>query len=112
MVSVTKTVTAALALTSSSIAGSFTYFYPGLGACGGHNGNNDYIVAVSAKIFDSQRPCNRRIRAWYKGRSVDVKVVDRCAGCAENDLDFSPAAFKALVGDLGPGRVWGDWNWT
>ncbi|KAM3513918.1 hypothetical protein MY11210_002455 [Beauveria gryllotalpidicola] len=111
MLSVTKAVTAALVLASTIAAGSFTYYYPGLGACGKHNGENDYVVAVSARIFDRERPCGRRVRAYYKGRAVDATVVDRCAGCAENDLDFSPAAFKALVGSLGPGRVWGNWKW-
>ena len=30
---------------------------------------------------------------------MTVKAVDRCVGCAEYDLDFSPAAFKKLASE-------------
>jgi hypothetical protein len=33
------------------------------------------------------------------GNSVTVTVVDRCEGCAEYDLDFSPAAFDVLASE-------------
>ena len=36
--------------------------------------------------------------------NVEVKVVDRCPGCSENDLDLSPTAFKKLA-PLGKGRL-------
>lgn len=92
--------------------GSITYFNPGLGACGETNGDGDYITAVSAALFDSQRPCGRNIRVSYQGRSIVVRVVDRCAGCAYNDLDLSPAAFQAVIGDLGIGRTNAQWEWA
>lgn len=47
--------------------------------------------------------CKRRIRATrhrtgFNGNvSVDVTVVDSCAGCGLYDLDFSPAAFDKLA---------------
>ncbi|KND89132.1 Papain inhibitor [Tolypocladium ophioglossoides CBS 100239] len=92
--------------------GSITYFNPGLGACGQTNGDNDAIVAVSAALYDSQHPCNRNIRVSYHGRSVVVKVVDRCTGCAFNDLDLSPSAFRQVIGDLGIGRATATWAWA
>ncbi|KOS21909.1 Papain inhibitor [Escovopsis weberi] len=102
-----------IALTPSSAltTGSITYYQPGLGACGKWNSKDDLIVAVSAPLFDRSRPCGRRIRVSYNGRSADVTVVDRCEGCAENDLDLSPAAFKRAIGGLGLGRVNANWAW-
>ncbi|PHH61420.1 hypothetical protein CDD81_391 [Ophiocordyceps australis] len=97
---------------AAASSGQITYYYPGLGACGQTNGANDAIVAVSAPLFDSQRPCGRNIRVKYGGRSVVVRVVDRCAGCAYNDLDLSPTAFQQVVGDLGKGRVPASWEWA
>ncbi|PHH66848.1 hypothetical protein CDD82_1524 [Ophiocordyceps australis] len=97
---------------AASSSGQLTYYYPGLGACGQTNGANDAIVAVSAPLFDAQRPCGRNIRVHYQGRSVMVRVVDRCAGCAYNDLDLSPSAFQQVVGDLGKGRVPASWEWA
>lgn len=92
--------------------GSITYFNPGLGACGITNSDNDLITAVSAALYDSQKPCGRNIRVTYQGRSVVVQVVDRCVGCAYNDLDLSPAAFQTVIGDLGIGRVNAQWEWA
>ncbi|KAK5996717.1 hypothetical protein PT974_02057 [Cladobotryum mycophilum] len=92
--------------------GSMSYFYPGLGACGQWSGNNDYIVAVGAGLFDRERPCGRRLRVYGpNGRSADVTVVDRCVGCGENDLDLSPAGFQAAIGSLDIGRTNASWDW-
>lgn len=43
-------------------------------------------------------------------RSVDVKVVDRCVGCAADDLDLSLSVFDELA-DEAEGRVTGTWAW-
>jgi hypothetical protein len=29
---------------------------------------------------------------------IEVRVVERCAGCADDDIILSPAAFKKLTG--------------
>lgn len=102
---------------SGTHSGDGTFFEPGLGACGVTNGPNDLIVAVSAQLYDSfpgatpnpnNNPiCQESITASFEGKSVTVKVVDRCTGCAEFDLDFSPAAFTDLAGDLSIGRIHG-----
>jgi len=31
------------------------------------------------------------------GKSVTVQIVDKCVGCAEFDLNFSPAAFDVFA---------------
>lgn len=42
--------------------------------------------------------------------SVDVKVVDRCVGCAETDLDVTESVFGDLA-EIAQGRVTMDWAW-
>lgn len=129
----TKTSTAAAATTSStsndggssssSSTGEGTFYATGLGACGITNKDTDYICAVSQLLFDgfegytggdpnSNPICNRKIKATYQGKSVTVTVTDRCVGCAENDLDFSPSAFDQLA-DESVGRLKGmTWVWV
>ncbi|KAJ7057959.1 hypothetical protein C8F01DRAFT_1027365 [Mycena amicta] len=47
-------------------------------------------------------------------KSIQVKIVDRCEGCAEGDIDLTPAAFAALA-DMSLGRTSVKWqfnNWN
>ncbi|KAJ8521431.1 hypothetical protein ONZ45_g1839 [Pleurotus djamor] len=72
------------------------------------------IAAISMLMFDAvpgagpnpnKNPiCGQRVRATYKGKSVEVRITDRCVGCAPTDLDFSPAAFNKLA-DFALGRI-------
>ncbi|KAL7929686.1 expansin-like protein [Trichoderma chlorosporum] len=97
---------------ASTYSGSLTWYNPGLGACGWTNNDNNPVVAVSRYIYDSESVCDRKIRVTYKGQSEVLTVVDRCEGCAVNDLDLSPAAFRGVVGDLKVGRTDGTWEWA
>lgn len=99
-------------LVPRSRSGEITYYAPGLGACGRTNSGGDMIVAVSASRYDSSSLCGKRIRVTGPKGTVNVKVVDRCAGCAPDDLDLSPTAFKKAVGELGLGRVRGTWDFA
>lgn len=45
-----------------------------------------------------------------QGKSVTTTVTDRCEGCQETDLDFSPAAFSQLAA-LSVGRL-DDMSWS
>ncbi|KAI0056722.1 hypothetical protein BV25DRAFT_1920753 [Artomyces pyxidatus] len=93
----------------SSITGSATFYTPGFGACGFTNAATDLVVAVAAATFDafpgtpltdnSLNPiCGKTVTATSGGKTVQAKVVDRCAGClGAVDLSFSPAAFDALA---------------
>ncbi|KDR78242.1 hypothetical protein GALMADRAFT_209653 [Galerina marginata CBS 339.88] len=95
----------------NAFRGDATFFAPGLGACGQHNNDNDLIVALSAPKYGNGSNCGKRIKVNYKGKSVTVKVVDKCPGCASNDIDLSPAAFSRLANqDLG--RIKVDWNFV
>ncbi|AEO68335.1 uncharacterized protein THITE_52547 [Thermothielavioides terrestris NRRL 8126] len=104
---------------AASTSGRFTYYNPGLGACGYTNTDSDYVVALSHADFDPSTPngnpnenplCGKKLRAAYNGKTVDVTVVDRCVACNSGDLDLSPAAFSALA-DLSVGVLQGTWNW-
>ncbi|KDQ15732.1 hypothetical protein BOTBODRAFT_31621 [Botryobasidium botryosum FD-172 SS1] len=102
--------------------GQATYYIPGLGACGKTSQSTDYVVGVSKLLYDTypghtanpnNNPiCGHKIQANYAGKSVTAIVVDRCEGCARNDLDFSPSAFQALA-PLSAGRLNGvTWSWA
>lgn len=87
--------------------GDGTYYDTGLTACGDNNTNDELIVAVSEDLFDNYpgynrvnpntNPiCGKQITANYQGRSVTVRVTDRCTGCAKYDLDFTPTGLGTL----------------
>ncbi|KAL8408533.1 hypothetical protein RB594_007098 [Gaeumannomyces avenae] len=99
--------------------GDITWYNVGLGACGKQNVDTDLIVALNKADFDPSTPngnpnnnklCGKKMRVSYNGKSVDVTLRDRCAGCKKGDVDLSPAAFKKLA-PLGSGRVKGSWKW-
>ncbi|KAF2211153.1 hypothetical protein CERZMDRAFT_9367, partial [Cercospora zeae-maydis SCOH1-5] len=109
--------------------GELTYYAPGLGACGFTNADGDKIVAVSHLLFDaagstssnggnsnSNPLCGKMLRAKRYNtavgaeRSVDLKVVDRCTGCAPTDLDITEKVF-AYMADVDQGRVDVTWAW-
>lgn len=102
---------------SGTHTGEATFYATGLGACGITNTDTDFIAAVSHTFFDSypgynganpnNNPlCGRKVTANYKGKKVTVAITDRCEGCAEFDLDFSPKAFTKLA-DQSLGRLQG-----
>jgi len=97
-----------------------------LGSCGITSKDTDFICAIGHGLYDSvpnagnpnNSPfCGKKIKALSctfvsclivtncsaSGASVVVTVVDRCTGCAEYDLDFSPSAFDQL-GSQSSGR--------
>ena len=114
---------------SKTFTGDLTYYEAGLGACGETNGQSDNIVSISHILFDAagsssstggdsnDNPlCNKMLRAsrfdsqYSAQRSVDLKVVDRCTGCAVDDLDTTLGAFEKLAPEV-DGRVDVTWAW-
>ncbi|EME44177.1 expansin-related protein [Dothistroma septosporum NZE10] len=114
---------------TNTFTGELTYYAPGLGACGITSSESDKIVAVSHLLFDaagstssnggnsnSNPLCGKMIRAQRYDeqaggmRSVDLKVVDRCTGCAANDLDVTEDVFGKLA-SVDQGRVDVKWAW-
>jgi len=94
--------------------GTFTTF--GLGSCGSTNNNNQLVVGVSTEFFNNfpgggsnpnDNPiCGRQIQASFNHTTVTVEIVDTCVGCAEFDLNFSPAAFTKFAKES-VGRIHG-----
>ncbi|EME79224.1 uncharacterized protein MYCFIDRAFT_34527, partial [Pseudocercospora fijiensis CIRAD86] len=74
------------------------------GACGWDANDSDYVTAIGHAFFDGDAnpnlnpKCGQMIRAQYNGKSVDVKVIDSCGACSENDLDMAMGPFHALTG--------------
>nr|ATU82779.1 secreted Papain inhibitor-like protein [Pristhesancus plagipennis] len=96
--------------------GDLTWYELGLTACGRYYTDNDLVAALAFGHFTTPNPnldpiCGRQIRIVDPSsqRSVVVRVEDKCAGCSMNDVDVSPAAFKALRSlDVGRFKV----NWS
>lgn len=93
----------------ASYSGDMTFFYPGLGACGQNNNNNDAVAAVSPGVYASGGACGKTATIHYNGKSTTVKVVDLCPSCATGSIDVSPSAFQKLA-DLSAGRVHVTWE--
>lgn len=109
-----------LTMMAAARHGDLTYYKPGLGACGKVNGENDAIVAISHVIFDPKTPngnpnnnplCGRKIKINRNGKSVVVRVQDRCEACKKNDLDVPVKVFKKLA-KKSAGRVKMNWKWV
>ncbi|KXT07609.1 hypothetical protein AC578_10160 [Pseudocercospora eumusae] len=99
--------TAPPAVGAGATTGWVTYnpYTPGAtGACGWDANDSDYVTAIGHAFFDGDAnpnlnsKCGRMIRAQYNGQSVDVKVIDSCGACSENDLDMAMGPFHALTG--------------
>ncbi|KAI0782819.1 RlpA-like double-psi beta-barrel-protein domain-containing protein-containing protein [Abortiporus biennis] len=99
-------------LNDAHTGGRGTFFFPGLGACGKTNGDNDMIVAVNQAVFQQFRDVicdNKSMEVRANGKSATVQIVDECPGCGPNDIDLSPAAFKVFA-DESVGVLTVDWN--
>ncbi|KAF8507574.1 RlpA-like double-psi beta-barrel-protein domain-containing protein-containing protein [Hysterangium stoloniferum] len=108
---------------SGSHSGDGTFYSTGLGACGITNNDNQPIVAISEILFDNapgyngQNPnknplCGRKLNVNYQGKTATVEVTDRCTGCSQFSLDFSPSVFNSLS-DPSVGRLHQvEWSWA
>ncbi|KAF8602119.1 hypothetical protein BDV93DRAFT_545520 [Ceratobasidium sp. AG-I] len=79
-------------------SGQATWFYPGLGACGGTNTQYEHVVALDAPLWNNGANCWRGITIQAYGQQVDAAIVDLCPGCGYGDLDMAPALFEAFTG--------------
>jgi hypothetical protein len=102
----------------NTYTGDMTYYETGLGACGWTNLDSDMVIALAHGMMGTQSNgnpyCGRMVSITYGGKTITAKVVDKCMGCAEDDIDLSHAAFAALVPQYGtpqdPGRVVCQWG--
>ncbi|KAI0035989.1 RlpA-like double-psi beta-barrel-protein domain-containing protein-containing protein, partial [Vararia minispora EC-137] len=87
----------------------WTFYDPGLGACGKTNGANDFIVALNIGQWAGGSHCFQAITMSYGGKTATATIVDQCPGCPYAGLDLSPALFSYFASqDLGV--IQGSWN--
>ncbi|KAH8830176.1 RlpA-like double-psi beta-barrel-protein domain-containing protein-containing protein [Flagelloscypha sp. PMI_526] len=91
--------------------GQFSYYDAGLGACGGTNGEGDFIVALSASLWDGGSHCGQQVTINVGGRSATATIVDECPGCPPGQLDCTKGLFRHLSGgSLDAGILHGSWD--
>jgi hypothetical protein len=97
--------------------GEGTYYSPsvGVGACGALSADTELVAALNVPQFGAfanptnSPACGACLTITGPKGSVQVKVVDKCPGCKQGDLDLSPAAFNQ-VADMAAGRVKITWT--
>ncbi|RPA91241.1 hypothetical protein L873DRAFT_1714903, partial [Choiromyces venosus 120613-1] len=99
--------------------GDATFYDTGMGSCGIVSQDSSFIAAISHLLMDSKKTadpnknpfCGTTILCSYKGGpEIPVVIVDRCTGCAQWDLDLSPAAYQAIGAKTDDGRVSISWR--
>ncbi|EIN05474.1 hypothetical protein PUNSTDRAFT_46839 [Punctularia strigosozonata HHB-11173 SS5] len=80
----------------------FTWFEPGLGACGQNNGPNDFQ-------YDGGAHCFQTITITALGKTTTAQIVDECPGCPFGGLDLSPGLFEFFA-PLSEGVITGGWS--
>jgi len=81
----------------SIYAGTSTYYYVGLGACGYQDVDSSHIVALGQNHYTGS--CNRWIHVLNtsNGKTVTAQVRDLCESCTNSDrIDLSPSAFQTI----------------
>lgn len=126
MISFSALVTCALAglvvaapTASRSInTGDLTWYTEGMGvnptACGAVHSVTEHIAALSSEDYGTYaNPNDSPVCGKYilihgpNGNSVRAKVVDKCYGCSQGDVDVMPVVFNALGYTEAVGRVAG-----
>jgi hypothetical protein len=93
----------------------------GYTACGTLHGNGEYVIAVDHAFYDSKNVDGNPNHSKVCGKQVKIDgpsangpviatIVDRCAGCATNDIDMTPSLFQAVVGSTSIGRARVTWQ--
>jgi hypothetical protein len=88
------------------------------------NQAGSFVTAVKAASFvnvggdgllncDLNSQCHIPLTATvtHGGKSIVVKIVDRCEACAVGDIDLTPKAFAALA-DMALGRTDVEWHFN
>ncbi len=86
--------------------GEATYYdADGSGNCSFDPSPGDLMVAAMNEAdYDGSAVCGQCVAVDGPNGSVTVRIVDRCPGCAEGDLDLSREAFGRIAA-LSAGRV-------
>jgi len=99
--------------------GTFYNTYGGYGACGVPLSDNEAICAISMHMYDSTSTdgnpnhagaCGQCVTVTSAKGSVNCKVMDRCEGCQDADIDMTPMVFNQ-VGSQNDGRIPVTWSY-
>ncbi|KIY64552.1 hypothetical protein CYLTODRAFT_425109 [Cylindrobasidium torrendii FP15055 ss-10] len=77
--------------------GVATWYTPngGLGACGAPSANTDWVIALPAnRYYEGNGHCWQHVKIEYNGEVTEAVVVDLCPGCANDNIDVTPAVFE------------------
>lgn len=98
--------------------GIATYYSVGVGNCGKKNTDDEFVCAISKRMYDTvadsysvSQYCGHMINVSHGGKTIQVKVVDSCPECDDGHLDLSPSAFKSLA-DPVLGIIDIEWTWA
>ena len=76
--------------------------------------NNDikpYYGAMYTPIYDNSNYCGVCVEVTGKKGTQIIQIVDQCPTChVDGDIDLSPAAFKAVIGELSIGKSTISWK--
>jgi expansin len=76
--------------------------------------NNDikpYYGAMYTPIYDNSNYCGVCVEVTGKKGTQIIQIVDQCPSCqVVGDIDLSPAAFKATIGELSIGKATISWK--
>jgi hypothetical protein len=62
-------------------------------------------------VYDNSNYCGVCVEVTGKKGTQIIQIVDQCPSCqVEGDIDLSPAAFQAIVGDLSIGKSMISWK--
>jgi expansin len=88
------------------------YAADGTGNCSFDASPNDLLVAALNDIdYAASASCGACAQVQGPQGSVTVRIVDRCPGCADGDIDLSQEAFS-LISPIAAGRVPITWNFV
>jgi expansin (peptidoglycan-binding protein) len=98
---------------ASQHSGEATYYdADGSGNCSFDPSPDDLLVgAMNTTDYAGSAACGACVAIDGPTGQVTVRIVDRCPGCAEGDIDLSREAF-AEVADLAAGRVAITWRYV
>ncbi|KAI0709000.1 hypothetical protein C8Q76DRAFT_95981 [Earliella scabrosa] len=89
----------------------YTFFAPGINACGSFDHEYDSIVALNIHQWEGGSNCYKEITVSYEGRSAKARITDQCPTCPWGALDLSPSLFLKLVpGGFDQGVAYGSWH--
>lgn len=93
-----------------SYSGDGTFYgATGAGNCSYEAGGSLMVAAMNEADYENSQICGAYVTVRSGGKSVTVKIVDRCPECAVGDIDLSQEAFARLA-SASAGRIKITWT--